>query len=61
MELGLPWRPNGQESAFQCRGGGFKGQGTKIPHAMGQLSWSNTTRKPACCNEDLEQPNKYFF
>ena len=40
--------------------GSIPSQGPKIPHAMGELSWSNPTRKPACCNEDLEQPNKYL-
>ena len=32
------------------------GWGSKIPHAMGQLSLHSPTAVPACCNEDLVQP-----
>ena len=37
------------------------GQGTKIPHAMKQLSPFITTKETVCRNQDLTQPNKYFF
>ena len=39
-------------NVFQCRGCRFNpGQGTKIPHATGQL-------ENPCCNENPEQPKK---
>ena len=33
------------------------GLGTKIPHAVGQLSLCFTARDPTCCNQDPVQPN----
>ena len=33
--------------------GSIPGQGTKIPHATGQLSLCATTRQPVLCNKDL--------
>ena len=42
------WWSSGSESTFQCRGHGFDPwSGTKIPHALGQLSLS-TARKTQC-------------
>ena len=42
--LGIPWWSRGKESTLHCRGHGFDpGQGTKIPHATGQLSLCATT------------------
>ena len=32
------------------------GQGTKIPHAAGQLNPRAATKDPACNNEDPTQP-----
>ena len=50
--LEISWWFSGYESAFQCRGCRFNpGQGTKIPHATGQL-------ESPCCNENPEQPKK---
>ena len=43
-------RPSNAGSA-----GLIPGRGTKIPHAMGQLSLCTTTREPACHNEALKQ------
>ena len=38
------------------------GRGTKIPHAVGQLSpYTITTTKPVCHNQDLTQLNKLIF
>ena len=48
---GLPWWSSGKESPYNA---GDEGQGTKIPHATGQLSPRATTtelvstREPAC-------------
>ena len=38
--------------------GSVPGQGTKIPHAAGQLSLHVTTREPIGHNEDPVQQNK---
>lgn len=35
------------------------GQGTKIPHTMGQLSFCVTTKNP-CATTKLTQPNKWL-
>ena len=43
---GLPWWSSGKESAFQCRGRGFPGRGTKIPHVAGQLSLRSAAAEP---------------
>ena len=44
---GLPWWPSGKESAFQSGDkGSILGQGTKIPHAVKQLSQCATTTEP---------------
>ena len=41
---GLPWWCSGWESAFQCRGHGFKPWSGKIPHAAEQLGpWATIT------------------
>ena len=59
---GLPWRLNGNESAYQCRRHRFELWSGKIPQASDQLSlcttpikpvfWSlkATTTEPVCCN-----------
>ena len=36
--------------------GSIPGQGTKIPHAAGQLNPRAATKDPACNNEDPTQP-----
>ena len=33
--------------------GSSPGQGTKIPHALEQLSWHLTTTESVCSNQDL--------
>ena len=38
--------------------GSIPGQGTKIPHAVGQLSPRAAMKDPACRNEDPMQPKK---
>ena len=38
--------------------GSIPGLGTKIPHAVGQLSWFTTTGDPECHNWDPVQSNK---
>ena len=43
---GLSWCSSGKESACQCRGHGFNPWSRKIPHAVGQLSPSNTNTEP---------------
>ena len=37
--------------------GSIPGQGTKIPHALGQLSLCATTAEPGCLNESLSAAN----
>ena len=34
------------------------GQGTKIPHALGQLCPCPTTKDPSCCNYGPTQPEE---
>ena len=34
------------------------GRETRIPHTMEQLSLNATMRDPACCHEDLRQPDR---
>ena len=54
---GLPWWSSGKESALQCRGrGSIPGQGTKIPHAAGQLSPRATTTELACASTRAHVP-----
>ena len=50
--LGLPWWSSGKESALQHVGnmGSIPGQGTKIPHATGQLSPQAITTELARLN-----------
>ena len=51
----LPWWSSGKEFAFQCRGcGSIPGQGTKIPHAVGQLSQHAATWED--CTTQLLSP-----
>ena len=38
--------------------GSIPRQGTRIPHAVGQVSPCNAATEPACCNWDATLPNK---
>ena len=50
MGKGLPWWFSGKESAAGDAGS-IPGQGTKIPHAVGQLSPHTTTSEPVHLNQ----------